>query len=270
MSQLQREELLEAGRKKLKDYQLRRRSTNTSFSTSLLTDAATKRLSASSQKWRHRSLQINSKLNADDPGIPSPTTTVASPTSMHESDLQGYPSPPLSRPPSSAIEPVQPTPTASTPIPSSSSRRRQPPKPLQLQDPSNHHQQRTASSSSSRHERSQSNVIDYSAQFPSTWAYANATKSPIMPVSNMDEALTWIIQNNRLVQENQRLKRELEMVKMERAQLADTIQEMKQQHSSQSENERIKETLRQVRSQERARWAEIVEKLEREVRDLKK
>lgn len=103
---------------KLKDYQLRRRSTNTSFSTSLLTDAATKRLSASSQKWRHRSLQINSKPYADDPGIPSPTTTVASPTSMHEryvrrhdnnesdahrvnlySDLQGYPSPPLSRPP---------------------------------------------------------------------------------------------------------------------------------------------------------------------------
>ncbi|CDH52385.1 predicted protein [Lichtheimia corymbifera JMRC:FSU:9682] len=263
MSQLQREELLEAGRKKLKDYQLRRRSTNTSFSTSLLTDAATKRLSASSQKWRHRSLQINSKPYADDPGIPSPTTTVASPTSMHESDLQGYPSPPLSRPPSSAIESVQPTPTASTPIPSSS-RRRQPPKPLQLQD----HQQRSASSS--RHERSQSNVIDYSAQFPSTWAYANATKSPIMPVSNMDEALTWIIQNNRLVQENQRLKRELELVKMERAQLADTIQEMKQQNNHQSENERIKETLRQVRSQERARWAEIVEKLEREVRDLKK
>lgn len=86
----------------------------------------------------------------------------------------------------------------------------------------------------------------------------------------MDEALTWIIQNNRLVQENQRLKRELEMVKMERAQLADTIQEMKQQDKNQSENERIKETLRQVRSQERARWAEIVEKLEREVRELRK
>lgn len=86
----------------------------------------------------------------------------------------------------------------------------------------------------------------------------------------MDEALTWIIQNNRLVQENQRLKRELELVKMERSQLADTIQEMKQQNNHQSENERIKETLRQVRSQERARWAEIVEKLEREVRDLKK
>lgn len=113
-------------------------------------------------------------------------------------------------------------------------------------------------------------MIDYSAQFPNTWAYANATKSPIQPCSNMDEALTWIIQNNRLVQENQRLKRELEMVKMERAQLADTIQEMKQQDKNQSENERIKETLRQVRSQERARWAEIVEKLEREVRELRK
>ncbi|KAI7882200.1 hypothetical protein K492DRAFT_176515 [Lichtheimia hyalospora FSU 10163] len=262
MSQLQREELLEAGRKKLKDYQLRRRSTNTSFSTSLLTDAATKRLSASSQKWRHRSLHINPKPCADDPGMPSPTTTIASPTSMHESELQGYPSPPLSRPPSSAIEPIQPTPTASTPVPTSLSKRRSPPQPLRLQD------QR---SSSSRHERSQSNVIDYSAQFPSTWAYANATQSPIGPVSNMDEALTWIIQNNRLVQENQRLKRELELVKMERDQLADTIQEMKQEDNNNSnENERIKETLRQVRSQERARWAEIVERLERQVRELSK
>ncbi|KAI8148485.1 hypothetical protein BJV82DRAFT_592284 [Fennellomyces sp. T-0311] len=108
--------------------------------------------------------------------------------------VRGYPSPPevMKR------SPPIPVPTASTPLP-----------PRQ-----------------SRHERTKSSLIDYAAQFPSTMAYANSSRIPIQSTTqNLDEALIWIQQNNRLLKENQRLKEELAIVRREKDQLEETLRD---------------------------------------------
>lgn len=132
----------------------------------------------------------------------------------------------------------------------------------------------------SRHERSQSVTQNYSKQFPTTWAHAR--KQPPQPLGNIDEALIWIQQNNRLVQDNQRLKKELDAALADKVRLAETLaqteqelQQLQQQLSNHSmsrqdeQDDQFKRTLRRVQTEERARWAEVVENLEQEVRQLR-
>ncbi|KAI9322718.1 hypothetical protein BX666DRAFT_1897764 [Dichotomocladium elegans] len=232
--------------------------------------------------WRPASLLIDPQAFEEEPDMLSPSTIVsprtltapATPSSpfMHtesHDSFPRYPSPSLSQ---STPYMVRPTPTVSTPPPSSLERKG-------LEKLEQRVQQRIAKQQSvrqenpdikPRHERMQSGVVDYSAQYPSTWAYARSTSASLRPVSNMDEALVWIQQNNRLVQENLRLKKTLEEVNQAHASLARKLKEYQDQRKDEinDEQKRINETLRRVRSEERARWAEIVERLERQVRQL--
>ncbi|KAI9253989.1 hypothetical protein BDA99DRAFT_519535 [Phascolomyces articulosus] len=210
-SQVPRQELLEAGRKKLKDYQQKRRSMNIPPTPSTSTTSPNKRLSASSLQWRsNKPLAIPSNHS-----MAIIHSTVTSPTSLNE---ESYPLPPPSIMNRPSIPPT-PVPTTSTPVPSSSASSM-----TTSNDTSSPRHQRNTRPS--RHERSQSiNITDYSSQFPSTWAYANSSRIPLnKPTSNMDEALIWIQQNNRLVQENLRLKKELDRIGQEKKQL---IQELR-------------------------------------------
>lgn len=141
-----------------------------------------------------------------------------------------------------------------------------------------------------RHERSQSMAHNYySKQFPTTWEHARR-QSP-QPLGNLDEALIWIQQNNRLVQENERLKRELNAAMADKARLKEMLaqtehelQALKQQQQQQQLNtysmarqdedeqeqeQEFKKRIRCVHTEERARWSEIVDSLEQEVRQLR-
>ncbi|KAG2226364.1 hypothetical protein INT45_000532 [Circinella minor] len=207
-SPVPRQELLEAGKKKLKDYQQKRRSMNTP-PTQTKSTLANKRLSTSSIRWQSdKPLSISSTH-----GISTIHSTVTSPTSFNEESFP-LPPPSIMNRQNSPPSPPTPVPTASTPVPSSSSSSRPQRNTKQL-----------------RHERSQSiNVTDYASQFPSTWAYASSSRISLnKPTSNMDDAMIWIQQNNRLVQENLRLKKELDMVRKEKEQLTQSLRHKENQ-----------------------------------------
>ncbi|KAL0095832.1 hypothetical protein F4703DRAFT_1089887 [Phycomyces blakesleeanus] len=145
-----------------------------------------------------------------------------------------------------------------------------------------------------RHERSQS-VIDYSTQFPNTWACSQTRI--LEPLHKFDEAMVWMQQNSRLSTENQRLQKALDDERSCTIRLAETLaqteleleavtaatvsaaSEEKIKTETETETEKkecglltateVEEMLRQVRAVERRRWSEIVERLERQVNQLR-
>lgn len=70
--------------------------------------------------------------------------------------------------------------------------------------------------------------MDYCVRFPNTWAYAQNARVPMRPNANMDEALIWIQQNNRLVKENERLKAQVLELQQDKAALVKALREMEQ------------------------------------------
>ncbi|KAI9493488.1 hypothetical protein BDB00DRAFT_823252 [Zychaea mexicana] len=227
-SQVPRQELLEAGRKKLKDYQQKRRSMNTPLTQTQSITLPNKRMSASSLRWRNdKALDFPSTIT--NASSPTESTIATSPTSFNE---EAYPLPPPSIMARPAHHPT-PTPTVSTPPPSSSKRNTN----SSGDGGGGGKISRSNNSGRSRgHERSQSTLLppNYASEFPSTWAYANSSHIPLKTTSNMDEALIWIQQNNRLVQENHRLKQELDQVRREKDRL----------------NEKLRYTERKLQQQE--------------------
>ncbi|ORY94127.1 hypothetical protein BCR43DRAFT_495912 [Syncephalastrum racemosum] len=153
------------------------------------------------------------KKNEDDDNdslllTPASSTVAASPTAMSatlpgksstSNVPDGYPSPPLHTHTASGPCPL---PTSSTPV--------------------------RPSSTNAKHERSRSVVMDYCVRFPNTWAYAQNARVPIRPNANMDEALVWIQQNNRLVKENERLKAQVLELQQDKAELVKALREMEQ------------------------------------------